>query len=270
MAVHADIFLEHEEWRRPLVWSTVAHVALFGGALLYGALFGGRGEAWGSPGAGGGAMSVSLTASIPLPARQAAPDRVLAVESPGQSLTVPKAPERALDAIPLPAPDAKKVEVTKAPPPPRKPDPQPSRAAAAPPVKPETQPDNVVPYGHGGPAGGGVFSSATGTGGVSVDGGGDFGARYAWYVDSVRRKVSENWLRYEIGSQVSGAQRVYVYFEIQRDGTPGNIRIAQSSGVPTLDRSAVRTLQRIDTFGPLPHDYRGSRVSVEFWFDYTR
>ncbi len=49
-----------------------------------------------------------------------------------------------------------------------------------------------------------------------------------------------------------------------------NVQIEQSSGVPSLDISAVRALQRIDTFGPLPADYSGSKVSVEFWFDYRR
>jgi len=29
-------------------------------------------------------------------------------------------------------------------------------------------------------------------------------------------------------------------------------------------------LQRIDTFGPLPPDYSGSKISVEYWFDYSR
>jgi protein TonB len=269
MAVHADIFSPQEEWRRPLFWSAAAHVALFGGALLYGALLGGSGQIWGGSGAGGAALNVTLTASIPLQARPAPPENVLAVDSPGQSMTIPRAPERSPEAIPLPAPDARKVEATKAPPPVKKPEPS-TRAAAAPPVKVPPQPENVVPYGHGGPAGGALFSSSTGTGGVSVDGGGDFGSRYAWYVDAVRRKVSENWLRYEIDPAIQGAERVYVYFEIGRDGRPSNVRIAQSSGVPSLDRSAVRTLQRIDTFGPLPADYRGSRVSVEFWFDYTR
>jgi hypothetical protein len=32
----------------------------------------------------------------------------------------------------------------------------------------------------------------------------------------------------------------------------------------------MRALQRIDTFGPLPNDYNGSNVAVEFWFDYKR
>jgi protein TonB len=40
--------------------------------------------------------------------------------------------------------------------------------------------------------------------------------------------------------------------------------------VPSLDLSAQRALQRIDSFGPLPADYSGSKVSVEFWFDYQR
>jgi periplasmic protein TonB len=48
------------------------------------------------------------------------------------------------------------------------------------------------------------------------------------------------------------------------------VRIEQSSGVPSLDISAVRALQRIDTFGALPPDYSGSKVSVEFWFDYKK
>jgi protein TonB len=46
--------------------------------------------------------------------------------------------------------------------------------------------------------------------------------------------------------------------------------VEQSSGVPSLDQSAVRAIQRIDTFGPLPGDYSGNKVSVEFWFDYKR
>jgi protein TonB len=48
------------------------------------------------------------------------------------------------------------------------------------------------------------------------------------------------------------------------------VQVAQSSGIPSLDISAVRALQRIDTFGPLPGDYSGSRVSVEFWFEYKK
>jgi len=59
-------------------------------------------------------------------------------------------------------------------------------------------------------------------------------------------------------------------FDIARDGHPTNVQVEQSSGVPSLDQSAVRAVQRIDTFGPLPQDYPKNKVSVEFWFDYTK
>ncbi|HYL92227.1 MAG TPA: TonB family protein, partial [Alphaproteobacteria bacterium] len=57
-------------------------------------------------------------------------------------------------------------------------------------------------------------------------------------------------------------------FDIRRDGSPANVRLEQSSGVPALDQSAMRAVQRIDTFGRLPDGYTGSQVTVEFWFDY--
>ena len=53
-------------------------------------------------------------------------------------------------------------------------------------------------------------------------------------------------------------------------GRPMNAQVEQSSGVPSLDDSARRAVQRIDTFGALPPEYSGSKVSVEFWFDYKR
>jgi len=82
--------------------------------------------------------------------------------------------------------------------------------------------------------------------------------------------VAENWLKYEVDPRITSAERVYITFDVERDGHPANVQIEQSSGVPSLDISAVRALQRIDTFGPLPMDYAGSKISVEFWFDYSR
>ena len=66
----------------------------------------------------------------------------------------------------------------------------------------------------------------------------------------VQQKVSENWLKYEVDPGITDARRVYVTFDIMRDGHPANVQMEQSSGVPSLDQSAVRALQRIDTFGP--------------------
>ena len=53
--------------------------------------------------------------------------------------------------------------------------------------------------------------------------------------------------------------------KLERDGTIENLQLHTRSGSPTLDAAAMRAIQRIDTFGPLP---AGDHVPVEFQFDY--
>jgi len=253
---NADIFFEHEPWKAPLIGSAVLHAAFFGGVLLYAAVIGSlHGESWGGSGSGGDAMSVTLVsrAAVPLPPPSEESQNIVATESKGLSESEKRPPEKA--EVALPAHDTAK--------------PEPQRKIV--PQKPP--PPNQVPFGQGGPVSGpyGVFNANGAKGGLSLTGGGgDFGSRYGWYVDVVRRKVSENWLKYEVDPSISSARRVYITFEITRSGEPTNIQLSQSSGIPSLDQSAVRALQRIDTFGSLPPDYAGSRVAVEFWFDYRR
>ncbi len=266
MPANADIFFEREDWRGALAWSVALHAFLFGGIFLYAAFFGSfHSESWGGAASGGGgAMSATLVsaAAVPLPAPEKPTRNLLANESKGLSQSLPKEVTQEPEAIPIPERETKKKPERK---------PVTSTVEKPPPVE-QAQASNIIPFGQGGPVSGpyGIFSAGGAKGGFSFGGGGDFGSRYAWYVDGVRRKVSDNWLKYEVDPSVSSAQRVYITFDIQRSGQPMNVQIEQSSGVPSLDISAVRALQRIDTFGPLPADYSGSKVSVEFWFDYRR
>jgi periplasmic protein TonB len=264
MAAHAEIFLEHGNWGRPLAWSAVLHVAVAGLLTAY-AVFvpKGQGSSWGA-GGGGEAIGATLVSTVPLPATATEIQNVLANESKGLSRSLPEIrPEvKAPDAIPIPEKESKK-----------KPKPQTTATRQKPVPEPVEEASNVVPFGQGGPVSGpyGTFSAGGAKGGFGfTGGGGDFGTRYAWYVRVVQQKVSENWLKYEIDPRVGDARRVYLMFDITRSGQPTHVQIEQSSGVPSLDQSAMRAIQRIDTFGPLPSDYPGSQVSVEFWFDYKR
>jgi protein TonB len=228
--------------------------------VLYAAVAGGgRRESWGIGGTGD-AMGVTLVNTVPLPANPTETQNVLANESKGVSQSLPKVEEKEPDAIPIPDKDTKQKPRTSATH--RKPSPEPVEEAS-----------NVVPFGEGGPVSGpyGIFSAGGAKGGFGfTGGGGDFGTRFAWYVRVVQQKVSENWLKYEVDPNITEARRVYLTFDITREGRPRNVTVEQSSGTPSLDQSAVRALQRIDTFGPLPSDYSGDKVSVEFWFDYKR
>ena len=260
MQADTEIFFEHGKLGRPLALSVGLHLG-FAVLVVVASLYSGRhGEMWGA-GGGGDAIGVSLVSTVPLPASPVQTQNVVANESKGLTQSQPQEKQNEPDAIPIPDKNTK----VKA---------KPAVSAKKTKPKPEPEPEtNEIPYGQGGPVSGpyGTFSAAGAKGGFGFQGGGgDFGSTYAWYVRVVQQKVSENWLKYEIDPSIHKANRVYLTFEITRSGQPAHVQIEQSSGVPSLDQSAVRAIQRIDTFGPLPPEYSGSKVTVEFWFDYTR
>jgi periplasmic protein TonB len=260
----AEIFFEHERWSRNLAWSLGLHVAVAGLILLYAVLGpSSHGAGWGA-GGGGDAIGVTLVNTIPLPAPAVQTENVLANESKGLTQSLPKVEEREKEPEAIPIPD-KDVKPKKAP-----------KETSTKRQKPQPEPveaNNIVPFGQGGPVSGpyGTFSAGEAKGGFGfTGGGGDFGTRYGWYVRVVQQKVQQSWLTYDVDRRITEAQRVYLTFDVLRDGRPFNVQVEQSSGIPSLDQSAIRAIQRIDTFGPLPSDYSGNKVSVEFWFDYKR
>jgi protein TonB len=239
------------------------HVGITVFLLIYSAIFyRTSGDTWGA-GGGGEAIGATLVSTVPLPANPAQTQNVLANESKGLTQSQPKIQEeKEPDAIEIQGKNTKIKPKKK----------QETASKAKPQPEPEAE-TNQVAFGEGGPVSGpyGTFSAAGAKGGFGITGGGgDFGTKYAWYVHVIQQKVAENWLKYEVDPRITTAQRVYITFDIARDGHPANVQVEQSSGVPSLDISAVRALQRIDTFGPLPADYSGGKISVEYWFDYKR
>jgi protein TonB len=249
------MFDEHESWRKPLVLSFAFHTLL--GLTIFGLGFvmepNGKSD-WGdNPGEAVNAKLVSA-AAIPIPRPDTPTENIVVNESKGVTQTPPQ-PKTAetTDGITIPG-QVTKPKIEKA-----------TTTAATRPI-PVPTPDTAVPYGAGGAAKGpyAAFSAPNTNGGFSAENA-DFGSKYGWYVDTVRRAVQNNWLLYEIDPHIVAPHRAYVTFDILRDGTAENIRVTQSSGVPTLDLSATRAVKRVDKFGALPE---GSRQTFEFWFDY--
>src|SRR5215470_10489679 len=228
--LHTEIFFEHERWGPALRRSAIFHIAVAVAIVVSAWIAHGRsGSNWGA-GGGGSAMGVRLVSNVPLPANPVQTQNVLATESKGVSKSQPKPAVEEKEAIPIPEKNAKKKPVQ-----------QPSATQRKPPPEPVEEANNVVPFGEGGPVSGpyGIFSAGGAKGGFGfTGGGGDFGTRFAWYVRVVQQKVSENWLKYEVDPNISEARRVYLTFDITRDGRPGNPVVEQSSGVPSLDQSA--------------------------------
>jgi protein TonB len=251
----------------PLFWSLVLHSLLFG-SLAVSTIMSHRGDLWNGTG-GGGAVSVKLVGGlqgVPLPRPETVTTNRVVDESKGlyKSEPKPKPKEPPPDAQPIPEFTKEKQPhyVTR-----------PSKTLE----DPTPPPPNAVPYGGGGAptvpytqfnmgAGG-----ATNAGmGFSGQGGGDFGGRFSWYVDAVRNRVASNWLQSTVDPSVRFAPRAVVTFDILRNGSVANVQVLQSSGNASVDSSAMRAIQGSSPMNPLPNEYSGSKVSVEFWFDFHR
>lgn len=98
--------------------------------------------------------------------------------------------------------------------------------------------------------------------------GGSQGFDYPYYVSIIQRKVSQNWYTQEVDPRTPTGSQVKITFVIARDGSASQFRIEQGSGYPTLDSSAVRAVQRVENFSPLPSGYSKSSLYVEYTFTY--
>jgi periplasmic protein TonB len=251
-----------ETLRETLLLSLVFHALLAVSVFAYVALGLRLGGTGGTNWAAGGAVRVSAVSSlpgIPLPTPELATQNTLATGNPGLYHSEPPKLELPAQAVKIPkfehaAPVHKPVRVNKR-----------IQAQAMQP------PDNAVPFGQGGQPSMNYnqFVTSAGQGGFKF-GEGNFGQEYGWYVDAVRNRVSGNWLVSTISPNILTAPRVYVDFDILRDGTVANVEIKQSSSIPEVDRSALRAVLASNPLAPLPPGYSGNQVSVEFYFDFSR
>jgi periplasmic protein TonB len=251
----------------PLFWSLVLHSLLFG-SLAVSTIMSHRGDLWGGPG-GGGAVSVKLVggvSGVPLPRPESVTTNRVVDETKGlyksEAQPKPKAPPPDAEQIPRFTKEKQPQYVTR---------PSKTLEDTTPP------PQNAVPYGQGGAPAVPYTQFGMGAGGATTagmqfggPGGGDFGGRFSWYVDAVRNRVATNWLQSTVDPSLRWAPRAVVTFDILRNGAVANVQILQSSGNASVDGSAMRAIQGSNPMQPLPNEYSGNKVSVEFWFDFRR
>ncbi len=266
---------EPDPLRKPALQSLALHAALvasiLGYALIQSAL---HGSNWGNNSPTQGAIQATMVSSapaIPLPREEQKPtENVLATEtpSPAPAPPAPKAPAAEEEkTIPIPVRQPVKTKLE-----PKKTAPQPVQPAQ--PTRPTQQtaqkhvqlikPQDRAVYGEQAANTPRSMTQASPAAQVNVQGG-DFGARFPWYVDVIKRKTAQNWYLQEVDPGTPGGAKVYLTFSVSHDGSPSQVRIARSSGSPTLDTSCVRAVQRVDTYGPLPSGYTGSSLQVSYF-----
>ncbi|MCI1274123.1 MAG: TonB C-terminal domain-containing protein, partial [Clostridiaceae bacterium] len=110
-------------------------------------------------------------------------------------------------------------------------------------------------YGGGNPGGGG------GRPGIDALREPDFGP----YMRELQRRIKMNW----DPPKGNESKRVVLLFKIAKDGRLLACSVFKSSGLQSADRAALHAVQLTAPFRPLPAEYRGKSIDIQFTFDYN-
>lgn len=89
----------------------------------------------------------------------------------------------------------------------------------------------------------------------------DFGP----YMRELQRRIKMNW----DPPKGNESKRVVLLFKIARDGRLLSVRVFKSSGIPNADRAALQAVELTAPFRPLPADFKGPSIDIQFTFDYN-
>jgi TonB family protein len=197
------------------------------------------------------AVRLLQAGSIRPPAKVAAAEPAPPASAPKPRIEKPveEAPKPSKNAVLLPAKEDKKKKPT--PPPVSRPGP------ASPAVSLPSTGDE--PAGAAGAAAAGAGGSA-GIGSLQLDQA-DF--KYPVYIEQLVRIISMNWFKPAQSVQTSPV----VHFQIQRDGTIIEPRVVTTSGLPFVDRAALRAVIASSPLPPLPAEYGGPHLGIQVVFE---
>src|SRR5262245_26342391 len=193
------------------------------------------------------AGAVRAPQPAPAPAEPAPPP---AAPKPKIEKPVPEeAPKPSKEALLLPAKEDKKKKPT--PPPVSRPGPAVSPNVSLPSAGEDSGTATSGPAGAGGSAG---------IGNLKLDQA-DF--KYPVYIERMVAIISVNWFKPQQTVQTSPV----VHFQIERDGTITDPRIVTSSGLPFVDRAALRAVIASSPLPPLPAEYGGPHLGIQVVFE---
>lgn len=89
----------------------------------------------------------------------------------------------------------------------------------------------------------------------------DFGP----YMRELQRRIKMNW------DPPKGTEnkRVILRFKIAKDGRLLSNSVLKSSGLAKTDKAALEAVRLASPFRPLPPDFKGESIDIQFTFDYN-
>jgi TonB family protein len=98
---------------------------------------------------------------------------------------------------------------------------------------------------------------------------GSEGVDFKPYLSEAASKVQAKW--FEVWPRAANAgpeRRVVIEARVNRDGAVVKLVIASAAGLQPLDRAAVAAISAVLPLPPMPADFRGDRINVQFTFVY--
>jgi len=270
MDSRSDILDRRESLRKPFFGSMALHVSLATSALAV-SWFEAHlpHAAWGDVHGGGmGSVAVNVVQRIPLPT-ESGPENPVASDTqsrvpeprpePKPAKAAPKPALKDLDSIPLSSRDPINKQ---------------RRAASQPNKFREAQKDqpNQLYSDAGQRMVAPNMVGMAGSSDVQFGNNSPFGNQFGEYAGAVKNRVAQHWQTGAINPRIRTANAAVVTFTIERNGSvpERSVRIRQTSGMQEVDQSAERAILDAAPFQPLPAQYSGSSVDVEFWFTLRR
>jgi len=250
------------EYKAPLGWPLVRAILVHGGmaaAFIAGPLLGHRGVAtFGSQDAGGGTTAVTPVASIPIPSRR---DLVNPVANDTQSLA-PAAPNqidkrKRVDPEAIPIGEKKKKQEKKT-------DFLDTYLRNR---EKRLIEESQVTSSKGAQVSTPLIQANQGGGKLGHGAHNPFGDRFGAYAQLIRECIARKWNAQGISP---GSKQAIVLFDIQRNGSVQNLKVAQTSGNAELDYSTLRAIRDCSPFNPLPAQFERNSATVEFVFELKR
>lgn len=85
------------------------------------------------------------------------------------------------------------------------------------------------------------------------------------YMSRLQHKIKMNW----DPKKENNSSKVVVLMKIAKDGRLLSCKIYKSSGSYHIDNAAINAVHLSAPFEPLPYEYKGSSIDVQFSFDYN-
>lgn len=256
MAPHADILDDRESLRNPFVASILFHVGVFAILIGWNTYSSVNKIVLGIPTPGyGSAVSVDSVRAIPLPQHRGH-------LNPVANDTENQVPQHALQK---PQPKTRQPEPKNAVRlPSRVPEKPENRNYALQKYRAEPLRPNQVTGSQAPAAVSPMFQKPGSSAGVGINPNSLVGTMFGGYAQALMEAVARHW---NTGGLIGvQAPMAIVNVDIMRNGSIRNPQLAQRSGNSTLDYSALRAVTEAAPFPPLPAEYRGSYLNIDFRF----